>query len=111
MDVGEQFLAVFALYCIVTIPTVLILRKKFKKEGRSVKNLDFKVATAIGLPLLSLPILFSDMPIGWKIISIIAMFLGSAGYWTSITSTQKTIERILGRKIYEDEDEESKKKE
>ena len=115
MDFGIQMLIAFFLTCVIGLPIYIYKYKQFRKEGKSIKYLEFKVVIAIGIPITSIPVLLSDMSPLWKIIAIISMLLSGIAYGYSLTSARKSIRNILGLSP-EDEDtgevikEEDKKK-
>lgn len=96
MDFGTQMLLAFFVTCALSIPIILYKYRKFKKEGKSVKYLEFKITMMIGLPIMSVPMLLSDLSLKWKVIAIILAALSGIAYAYGLTSARKSFRKILG---------------
>lgn len=97
MDFGVQVLAAVGIACIVGLPIAFYLYKKYRREGRSIKYLEFKIAIVVGLPIVSIPFLLSDkLTIVNKLLAIILMLISGIIYAYAITSGRKTFRKIIG---------------
>ncbi len=99
---GLSLLA-FLMTCVIGLPLTFFKYRQYKKTGKSIKYLEFKIALAVGMPIISVPILLSNMSIKWKLIAIILMLLSGVSYAYSLTSARKCFRKILGLSP-EDED-------
>ena len=92
-----QILVAMVVSAIIVIPISIYKHIKYRKEGKSVKSLALKLTLKIGLPIISIPILLSDvLSWPWKIGIITLMGLGGILYLTGIEDTRDVIRKILG---------------
>jgi uncharacterized membrane protein YhaH (DUF805 family) len=111
----RMLIAIFVGLCIL-LPAIYFRAKKLIREGKSVKYLPIKMATAIGLPILSIPILLSNIFWPWKILIIVIAAMGGASWVIGVDATQKALRKIFGLppidehtgKVIEKEDEDNK---
>lgn len=96
MDFDTQLLIAFGLSCAIGIPITLYKYNKNKRDGKSIKYLELKVLISVALPILSIPVLLSNMSFKWKIIAIFAALIGIVSYVYSITSSRRTFRKVLG---------------
>ena len=76
MDFGVKLLIALGLTCAIGIPIYVIKFNRYRKDKKSVKYLEFKVAIIVGLPIVSMPILLSDdISILTKIIMVLAWII------------------------------------
>jgi uncharacterized membrane protein YhaH (DUF805 family) len=110
----RMLIAIFVGLCIL-LPAIYFRAKKLIREGKSVKYLPIKMATAIGLPILSIPILLSNIFWPWKILIIVIAAMGGASWVIGVDATQKALRKIFGLppidehtgKVIEKEDEDN----
>ena len=96
MDFGIQMFIGFLVTCATGIPIVLHKYKKYRKEGKSIKYLEFKIAIAVGMPIASILVLLSNMSFIRKLLAIILMFIAGVIYAYSLHSGRKAFRKILG---------------
>jgi ABC-type amino acid transport system permease subunit len=96
MNFGIQMILALLITCVIGIPITLHKYKQYRKEGKSVKYLEFKVAIAVGMPIMTIPILLSAMTVIWKVIALIAMLLSGIAYAYSVTSARKAFRKMVG---------------
>lgn len=91
----RMLVAIFISFCIV-LPVIYFRARKLIREGKSVKYLPIKIATAIGLPILSIPILLSNIFWLWKILIILIAAMGGVSWVIGVDATQKALRKIFG---------------
>ena len=97
MDFGVQLLIALGITCVIGLPILFYRYNKYKKEGRSVKYLEFKVAIIVGLPIIStLVLLNKEISILTKLIMILAWVISGIAYAYFLTSARKTFRKIMG---------------
>jgi hypothetical protein len=70
---------------------------KYKREGKSVKYLEFKVSIFVIIPIASIPFLLSDnLSILYKLLIIFSMLIAGVIYAYTMTSARKTFRKIMG---------------
>jgi len=103
-DFDTQIMIAFALICVIGIPIYLYKFKKYRRESKSIKYLEFKIAIAVTIPILSILLLLrKELSVLQKISLIILAFLGMVAYAYFITSARKSFRKIMGLSP-EDED-------
>ncbi len=97
MDFRIQLILALIASLIVAYPVYFIMLRKYKREGRSIKYLIYKVCIIVMTPILSIPVLLSDVfsPFD-KTIVIILGIAGGVIYLYSVTSARKSFRKILG---------------
>ena len=96
-DFGTQLLIALALICAIGIPTILYKYKQYRKEGKSVKNLELKVMITVAIPIYSILLLLrNDLSFLQKISLIILAFVGMVAYAYFITSARKSFRKMTG---------------
>lgn len=97
MDFPEQLILALAASIAVFYPVYFFLIKKYKKQGKSIKYLMPKLFIFIGIPILSVPVLLSDVfaPLEKLIVMTVAIIAGLANYY-SVTAARKSFRKILG---------------
>lgn len=112
----RMLIAIF-VYFITVLPIIYFRTKKFLREGKSIKYLWLKVATMVGLPILSIPFLLSKS-LTWsdKLIGIILAGMAGTLYVIGIDVIRDSVRRIFGLppidentgKVIEEKDKEKK---
>jgi hypothetical protein len=97
MEFPEQLLLAIACSIVVFYPVYFILLKKYKKQGRSIKYLMPKLFIFIGIPILAIPVLLSDIfsSLEKLLLIIVATIAGLINYH-STTTARKTFRKIMG---------------
>jgi hypothetical protein len=96
MDIGAQLVVSMIVGISIGIPIYLTLFNKYRKVGKSIKYLEFKIAIYVVLPIMSIPILFSNRTLPFKLLTILAMFLSAIIYAYNITSARRTFRKVMG---------------
>jgi len=97
MDLQTQLIIALGLAFAVGIPILLYMHNRYKKEGKSVKYLEFKVAIVVGIPIVSIPFLLSDnLSILDKVLLVISMLIAGVMYGYTMTSARRTFRKIMG---------------
>ena len=84
------------LSLVISIPATYSRAKKLVREGKCVKNLPLKMGAAISLPIVSLPVLLSNIFWPWKIVIIIVAALGGASNIIGVDAAQMGLRQLLG---------------
>lgn len=78
------------------------LKRKYRKEGKSIKYLLFKVSCLIGLPIALIPFWLSDLTLIDKLILTLLAAGGGIGWYISLAEVRKRIRKKVGLSIDED---------
>jgi len=97
MDFGLQLIVALAIALAVVYPLYFSMAKKYRMEGRSIKYLWHKLCIGVMMPILSIPILLSDVfpPLHKVVVILVAALAGLANLY-SVTSARKSFRKILG---------------
>jgi len=96
-DFGIQLLIAFIVMCAIFIPTYLYKYKKYKKEGKSIKYLEFKIAIIVAIPIYSILLLLrNDLSFLQKIFLIIIALIGMIAYAYFIHSARRSFRKTMG---------------
>lgn len=112
MDYFDKISLAALITAIIIGETVYFtLKKRYKRQGRSIQYLEYKVAIAIVLPLVSLPFLLTNVISLWAKIG--GLFLGciiGIFYLASINAARRTFRNILGLPPEDEDTGETEKK-
>ena len=96
-DFEKQLLIVFVVANAIGLPLYYILKKRYIKQGKSIKNLEYKIAYAIVLPIISIPALLTPViPFWGKALGIALTGIAGWFYMASSRSAQTSFRKILG---------------
>ena len=96
-DFDKQLIIVMAVAILICEPLYFILKKRYKKQGRSTKYLIYKICFAIGLPIVTIPVLLTGViPFWGKVMTVALGCIVGYLYLASITSARKSFRKILG---------------
>jgi len=74
-----------------------ILKKRNLRPGKSIKNLEYKIAYSIILPIISIPILLTPViPFLEKVLGIAVIGIAGGLHMASLHYTRKSFRKILG---------------
>lgn len=110
MSFGEQLVITVGFASVICVLVCVFKFKQLKKEGKSAKHLEVKVFTGLGLPIIAIPFLMSELSVLDKFIVIILMLISGMSYIYSMTSARGAFRKALGLSP-EDEDKEEISKE
>lgn len=97
MDFDTQLMIAFAVFCIIGIPTLLYVYKRYRKMGKSIKYLEAKIGLAVAVPIFLILLLLRD-DLSWreKISLIILAMVGMVAYVYGINFARKAFRKIMG---------------
>lgn len=97
MDFGVLLLIAGAIIVAVGLPITFYTYNKYRKLGKSVKYLEFKIAFAVGLPIFTIVVFLNEeLSVQTKFIMIFAMAITGIVYAYTITFTRKILRKIMG---------------
>jgi hypothetical protein len=80
----------------IVIPLTIFVTKKYLKEGKSVKYLSLKICMAVGIPVMSIPILLSDISWPREIVAIVFVASSGALYLFCLITGRGLFGQLLG---------------
>jgi hypothetical protein len=97
MTFPEQILLALISSLALVYPIYFMLRKKYKSQGKSIKYLIPKLCIFIVTPILSIPVLLSDVFDSLeKLVLIIVTIIGGLANYYSTTLARKSFRKVLG---------------
>lgn len=110
-DFDVQLLIAFVVMLVIFIPTYLYKYRKYNKEGKSTRYLEFKIGGAIAFPILTIMVLLrKDLPFTGKLFILLIAFIGMIAYAWFITSARRSFRKAMGLSLEDEGKKEHKEK-
>jgi len=92
-----QLFVALVVSLMIAYPIYYMTRNKYRRLGKSIKYLEYKIAIFIMTPILSIPVLLrpSLTPLD-KIIGVILMIVGGCAYLYGASAARRAFRKLFG---------------
>jgi hypothetical protein len=96
-EFDKHLIIAMVVALVIGMPLERVLKKRYKKQGRSIKYLTYKIYLLVIIPIVSIPFLLADVIPFWAKVAGVALgCIVGYFYLASVTSARKSFRKILG---------------